>query len=349
MNKSNFDLVEIGNYLKKSQNEFKLNLEGLNILTEAATYNYSVTSVIAALGGAKAVFAIAKDSIYGTIKDILNHVLFLASYLKVQDKIKIIQSINDIDLRNINVVTNSGFVRPIDKNIINKLESGNLILLMYEPWEFRDIDIDLQLCKEKKISVWGINESNRKLNIFYYLGYAVLDILLNNHILPFISKILLIGFPLMIGKIYKILRLNNYKVFKVVDYNFKIDEKFLSKFDSIIVAENIRNNLIIGNSKDSFINVKYIKNDCFVLHIAGNVDFSKVDFKYFPININKFPYMSIRADYLSYKILSRLQFANFKVAQGFFLAKKMGLSVFERKQFIEKYYFGKALNDKDFW
>jgi hypothetical protein len=111
----------------------------------------------------------------------------------------------------------------------------------------------------------------------------------------------------MIGKIYKILRLNNYKVFKVVDYNFKIDEKFLSKFDSIIVAENIRNNLIIGNSKDSFINVKYIKNDCFVLHVAGNVDFSKVDFKYFPTNINKFPYMSIRADYLSYKILSRLQ------------------------------------------
>ena len=48
----------------------QLQLDNLTVLTEAATGAYAVTPVIAAIAGAKKVFAIARSSRYGTLEQV---------------------------------------------------------------------------------------------------------------------------------------------------------------------------------------------------------------------------------------------------------------------------------------
>lgn len=54
----------------EANDSLRLNLEGLIVLTEAASRNYVVTPIIAAMAGAKTVYAITADSQYGKAKDV---------------------------------------------------------------------------------------------------------------------------------------------------------------------------------------------------------------------------------------------------------------------------------------
>ena len=60
--------------------KFKLNLSGKTVLTEAASGNYVVTPIIAALAGAK-VIAIAKASRFATIEEVKRQTYSLAKEL----------------------------------------------------------------------------------------------------------------------------------------------------------------------------------------------------------------------------------------------------------------------------
>ena len=90
------------------------------------------------------------------------------------------------------LVTNTGFVRPIDNNLINSLSSNAVISLMWEPWEIRKNEIDLEKIKEKGIKIFGTNESDYRLKTMNYLGYLVLYFLLDQKITPS-NKILILG------------------------------------------------------------------------------------------------------------------------------------------------------------
>ena len=63
--------------LKKTIEKWNLNLSNLTVLTEAALGNYIYTPIIAAMAGGK-VYALTKDSIYGTAKKVKKETLLLA-------------------------------------------------------------------------------------------------------------------------------------------------------------------------------------------------------------------------------------------------------------------------------
>ena len=63
--------------IKNSFNKFQINLKGKEVLTEAATGSFVCTSLLAAIAGAR-VFAIAKDSKFGSVSQIRNEVMSLA-------------------------------------------------------------------------------------------------------------------------------------------------------------------------------------------------------------------------------------------------------------------------------
>jgi hypothetical protein len=147
-----------------------LDLTNLTILTEAATGAYGVTPVIAAMAGAKQVYAMVHPTTYGSVADVSDWTMKLAAECGFQNKIKIIESVPDNILPNVDIITNSGHLRPISANMIEKFPSRAVIGLMFEAWEFRPQDLDVGACIRRNIPVVGVNERHEAVDAFSYLG-----------------------------------------------------------------------------------------------------------------------------------------------------------------------------------
>ena len=329
--------------------KFELNLDNKVILTEGATGNYSVTPILAAVAKAERVYALSQDSEYGSIEQVQNDIYQLANFFKVESRIEIIPKSknNEIDYKKINIVTNLGFVRPINKQLISKLSSDCVIPLMYEPWEFRDSDLDIDECIKRGIKVYGTNESDKHLQTFDYIGFCVLYFLLRNKLSCFSSKVLLIGCSKFISPVEKILLKNNYEVHCIVNYRKKI--KNVSQYDAIVILEHEKKNLIVGSDKNAFLNKEDITPYTLVIHICGSVDFENAEFRYEPQKICPFGYMSIRADYIDPHAVIDLHAAGLKVAEGMLKANALGLTGVEYKKYMEKYYPALAFEDSRLW
>jgi hypothetical protein len=67
-------------------------------------------------------------------------------------------------------VTNSGQVRAIDNEVVAHLKSGCVLPLMYEAWEYRPADVDLDACRSRGIQIAGTNEEHPAVDVFAFLG-----------------------------------------------------------------------------------------------------------------------------------------------------------------------------------
>lgn len=180
--------------VKECVEQLKLNLSGLVVLTEAASGNYIYTPLIAAMANARKVIAVARDSRYGKAKDITENTYLLAEYFDIEKKrIQTVESLTPQMIGEADVVTNLGFVRPINKEFISNLKPTAIITLMYDTWEFREEDLDLHECWKKDIPVLGTNEEHEQLRIFEYIGHLCLKVLLEAEIEVFRSKTVLVG------------------------------------------------------------------------------------------------------------------------------------------------------------
>jgi hypothetical protein len=148
---------------------FELDLGGLAVLTEAASGPFVTTPLIAALAGADRVRALTRDSRYATAREVEELTVGLAERWKVADRIEVLTSREDPGIAESEVVTNLGFVRPLDRAMLERLGPAAAIALMFEPWESRDADIDLSCCRELGIPVLGTNEDDPRLRTFEYL------------------------------------------------------------------------------------------------------------------------------------------------------------------------------------
>ena len=337
-------MVDLVNNIKNAINKFDLNIKDKIVLTEGATGNYVVTPIIAALGGAKKVYAYTKNSNYGSIEDVKNQTFELAKLCNVEHTIEIITDLKDINLEEIDILTNTGFLRPIDKNMIEKLKKGCVIPLMWETWEFRDSDLDLEACYQKGLKVYGTNEDDEKLKTKEYIGYMVLKFLLDFKHTPLTSNVLVLGCDYFNIYIEKVLKLNKYTYKVVNSYSSKID---VSNYDVIVLAEHYKNDLLIG--KNGFIDINEIFSNIDVIHICGNVDFTNAKFKHIPKNPAKFGYMSFTADYMGSQVVVDLHTAGLKVAEGMLKANSMNLSRSHYKNFMENNYPALSFENKRYW
>lgn len=171
-----------------------LDLSCLVVLTEAASGNYVFTPLIAAMANAEKVIAVTRDSKYGKAEDIIENTLFLMKYFGIEkEKIQIFKSLKPSMIGKADIVTNLGFLRPINKDFISHLKPTAVIPLMYETWEFREQDLDLRECWNRGILVLGTNENHHALEIFDYVGHLCLKKLYEVEVEVFRSKILLVG------------------------------------------------------------------------------------------------------------------------------------------------------------
>lgn len=146
-----------------------LDLSGLTVLTEAATGAYVVTPVLAAMAGAD-VYALAAGTAYASSEEIQKLTAELARLGAVTDRTRLVYHKDHAVVGEANIVTNSGQVRPIDAEMITHMKPSSVIPLMYESWEYRHSDVDLQACRARNIVVAGTNERHPDVDVFSFLG-----------------------------------------------------------------------------------------------------------------------------------------------------------------------------------
>lgn len=188
--------------LKKRVRELNLRLDGLTVLTEAASGPYVVTPVLAALAGAK-VFAYSRTTRYGTVEEVFAATRQLAKEAGVE--VELIENITPEIVAAADIITNSGHLRPLDRERLQYAKDGLVIPLMYEAWEWRDADMDINYIRERGFKIGATNERHPDIDVFNYLGdMAVRQIfdagtcpyknkfilLCNNDFGPFMAKVL---------------------------------------------------------------------------------------------------------------------------------------------------------------
>ena len=147
-----------------------LDLSSMIVLTEAASGAYGVTPVIAALANARHVYGFVRNTPHGTVAQVTAWTIALASAAGVDDRISVIETISQDAIGEVDIVTNSGHLRPITRDVIEHLPPRAVIGLMFEAWEFRPDDIDFVACQQRQIPIVGVNEHHPAVNVFSYLG-----------------------------------------------------------------------------------------------------------------------------------------------------------------------------------
>lgn len=170
----------------------QLDLSGRIVLTEAASGAYVVTPVLAALGGADRVYALARPSRYGTIAEVTAWTGMLAAVVGCQDRIELVTEKSARLLAIADIVTNSGHLRPIDAATVAALRPGTAVPLMYESWELRDSDVDVAACQQHGVLVAGTNERHPAVDVFSFLGVQAIKQLLDAGVAVVGSRVLLL-------------------------------------------------------------------------------------------------------------------------------------------------------------
>jgi len=250
----------------------QLDLTGLTVLTEAASGPYVVTPVIACLAGAKRVLALTGNSIYATADGVVAQTRALEMLCEVEDCAEI-YSERKLDLfAQAEIVTNLGFVRPIDSNAVEAMKETAVVTLMCESWEYRSEDVDLPACKAKGIRVWGTNEDYPGLDIFSYSGWLCMKMLFDAQIEIHKSHILVVStdkFGIVIENQLEragalVRRINTFR---------DISKSDLTGIDVIVVADYTRTDTILGQDGDiSPCELSAIIPDVSIIQYAGHID-----------------------------------------------------------------------------
>ncbi|MGC4097213.1 MAG: hypothetical protein QM706_08870 [Nitrospira sp.] len=169
-----------------------LDLAGRIVLTEAASGAYVVTPILAALAGADHVYAINHTTRYGNADDIRNETLALAKQVGVDSRIEFIVHKTYEHVSQADIITNSGHVRPLDSETIGWMKPTAVIPLMYETWELRPSDVDIEACRQRGIALAGTNERHPAIDVFSFLGAMAIKQLMDAGVAVYASHILLL-------------------------------------------------------------------------------------------------------------------------------------------------------------
>lgn len=157
--------------IAKSINKLNLDLSNLKILTEVGSNYYKYTPIIAAMAGAEKVFAWTRDTSYGAADTIIEDCFKILRYCNLEDRVEFFNGrLNETHLTSADIITNSGFIRPLDENKLKHIRKNAVIPLMYEKWELRNSDIDVTYAQSKGIKIAGTWENHPSIRVFEYVG-----------------------------------------------------------------------------------------------------------------------------------------------------------------------------------
>jgi len=280
--------------IKNSIDKINLKLDGLTILTEAATGNWVFTPFIAGMAKAKNVICFTKDSKYGKAEKIIENFENISKFFDLKNSIIVHDKLTKELIQQADLITNSGFLRPINKKFIDSMKKTAVISLMWEPWEYRERDLDLTYCWNNGISVLGVNEDNNLLNIMKYTGKNLLKILNDNHFSLKGKNVILVGENKSVNYMLKPIIESGASSLSLVssflsgvmkDLAVKVIgkdleenqvEPFLKKCDVLIINSAPRTKKIIGDEGLSVSKLKLLCPNVTVFNYFGLVDHKKL-------------------------------------------------------------------------
>lgn len=294
-----------------------LRLNGITVLTELASGDYIVTPIMAALAGAKKVFVTGRDSEYGSLEELKKYLADMMEEYDIEKEQIIFTENKNVVAQYINLVTNSGFVRPIDKDFIDALPYDSGISLMFESWEYRYSDIDLESCINHNVPVMGVNENDKRLKIFRYVGLTVLKLLFDLQIEVFKGRFLVLSSGSYLKEIKYVLKSNGAKVVCIdtIDDSKNAIQTESTYFDAIIIAEQNNQDCLIGSGGKYN---AYIQKGMWVIHLAGVIEDTWLHER----GIIKYPshqvecgHMSVTTGYMGIRPVIELNAGGLKVGQ----------------------------------
>ncbi|WP_447968615.1 hypothetical protein [Nitrospira sp. M1] len=190
---SSRESIRLERLVRSAVDRMALDLTGIRVLTEAATGPYAATVALAALAGAAEVWAVTRNSQWGNASEIINNNTCFLERIGIQKCVHFIDGDSSMVPSGCDLVTNLGFVRPIDRIVISKLSDSAVVALMWEPWEFRPGEIDLEALHKEDIPIIATAERHAEVRTFDYIGPTIGRLLLEEGVEIVRSRILLIG------------------------------------------------------------------------------------------------------------------------------------------------------------
>lgn len=148
---------------------FDLELDGYTVYTEAATGGFAATAATAVAAGAETVYALARDSSHGSAEQARDHTRRLTAQVGDEQKLFFPDSKRPEHFTEVDIVTNTGFVRPIDEQVADWLGPNAAVPLMFETWEYREVDMDIEALWQHDIPVVGTDERDDRVATQRYL------------------------------------------------------------------------------------------------------------------------------------------------------------------------------------
>lgn len=162
--------------VKKHIEALQVNLRNQVVLTETGSNYYLYLPIMAALCGAKKVYALSRDSSYGKAKDIIAEAQQLADVLQLSQISFFENNLPEEVFNDTTVVTNSGALRPLNAEFLAKFKEPFVLPLMFEAWEIRASDLDIHYCKQHQIKVAGTSEHHPDVAVFRYSGLLAMKL-----------------------------------------------------------------------------------------------------------------------------------------------------------------------------
>lgn len=317
-----------------------LDLKGLTVLTECASGPYLFLPITAALAGAQ-VIAAGVDSRFGSFEANRDDLLRITQDLSMHGRVNAVpkSALYTMDLANVNIVTNSGGLRPIDRPLIELFSKNCVLPLMWEPWEFRKQDLDIKACQEKEVIVLGTNEQNHLINNLNYTQFLALKLMfdlgneINNNLIVLLGggKLGELTFNALTALGLEVWWYgSNHKASKPYE---RLPEILTSSrnADVILNVEHHNASRILG--KDGIVSFARIAEslNCIMYgHLAGNVDEQELKesgIKYLPQPLLPFGYFSYDSTKLGPRPALELNALGLKVGEILARARLSGKSI----------------------
>jgi len=309
-------------HILENINFLKLDLSNKVILTEIGTNAYFFTPLIALFSGAKHVFIWAKDNQFAKAIDLEDAFKKLAQKYNFTNYEFSINTRNIEHIRQSDIITNLGNIRPIDKKFLSYCKEGAIISLMYDAWEFRPEEIDIDYCKKRNIELVAVNENTTSFPIFISMEQLALKMafeagyeIYNNKIIVWSSDIF--------GEFTKRgFEKNNAKKV-ILTKNIEIVAQEINDTDFIFLCDYNQN----GNT-ENILNFKKLKevNPFFgIIHLYGALGmqyFELLNIPVYPRENGRNQFMSKTFAHLGLYPALNLNIAGLKVAQAVLEDKK---------------------------
>lgn len=293
-------------YCEKLIKKYNLDLSGLKIFTEMASGNYMFIPALIGLAGGEA-FAYRPDLTNNEVDEINAKV----DEFTEDFKSKVVCNKNFMS--ECDIITNSGYVRPITKEDIDHMKSSAVIALMMSADQVRKEDIDISACCNRNIPL--VDTDEKSTGILSSIAFKTMKVLFeaglsvwNDNYLLLSTGILSTYYEMGFGKMG-------------ISYSKAVNAP-LDAFDAIIVADHIDHSgyTLIGDSH-SLIPIEYIKKQnplIKIINICGKIDVQGLlaaGIDVYPTTQPKQGHTTISGDYLSYKVTLELVCASLKAAE----------------------------------